>query len=365
MRISKYVIFCLCGLGMAFGSITEVAALTLNASGQVTDWGIDPFGPGNVYDRNANHLAWKPYAAPYATRWKEENNYSPISYPLGGYTPSPGLPEGEIYDLEAVYCRINRGLADDSLQVLIVTSMPTHVWTTTHNYHYRIGDLFMDMGGDGIIDYAVTTTDWDDCQPWQAYDVVEQKYLDFNHNGTPGSLYGISSDTSTVIDPDCSTCQVVTGVGHNLASGWYGGNADLAYAEEVFRPWVVDEDKASPLGTVGLQTAAFNYGGKIGGGYFIMDPNYWDEGILEDEDATWFYEYTIPLSMLSPTLDEADLMFLGLHMTTECGNDVIKTTSGGADGGGLEPPIPEPLTMLGVMLGLGSVGAYIRRRRMS
>ena len=27
-------------------------------------------------------------------------------------------------------------------------------------------------------------------------------------------------------------------------------------------------------------------------------------------------------------------------------------------------PIPEPLTMLGMFLGLGSVGAYIRRRRM-
>ncbi len=34
------------------------------------------------------------------------------------------------------------------------------------------------------------------------------------------------------------------------------------------------------------------------------------------------------------------------------------------DGGGGAPPAPEPLTMLGMFLGLGSIGGYLRSRRM-
>lgn len=341
---------------------SPAGALTLDAAGNVTDWGVTPFPTGATV--NDIHSGWAPSGAPMTTVWREENNYSPVQYPSGiGHVPSPGGNNGEMLDMEAVYARVNTSLATPSLQVLLVTSMPDHIYYSPWNRHYRIGDLFLDVNGDGVYDFAVANTAWDNggAQPWKSYDPASNTFQIFTHGSQPGTIYQLQVDPA---DPLGHNDEAATVIGPN--TGGYGGNA---YVEGAVRPWVINQDVATVLqaggssAVAGLAKATFNYsadrGGTtiLGGGYYA-DDNYPGTGSKRCEDNTWLYEYTIPLSWIDPTgnLTPDTVGLLGLHITPECGNDVLDVV------GNPDKLIPEPLTILAVSMGVAGLARYTRRR---
>ncbi len=375
------------GGGEAFG-------LTLDGSGSVTDWGVSPFAGGGT--PAAVHDAWAPQLGPGdpVTYWKEENNYSPVSYPGIGNVPSPGNGAAEKFDLEALYYRVK----GPDLQVLVVgspghdTAGPGVSYFSGGQHWYRMGDLFLNtnasgVGADGTWDFAVATTDYNDGRDaghadrkiqWWAYDADSNNYAVFDHSDAPGTLYGISY-SGLPSDPDGSlglagTYDVVTIVDRNAAGGGWalvdgdgnvtgetgtfdhrGYGADAA-REPDLRPWVVNPDGAgvADLGLVTLTTASWDYGSQPGGGYLLGGSDK-----VRNENDTWFYEYSIPLTWLG--LDgDYDVANLGIHLTTECGNDLIF-----ADGstGSQPPPVPEPATMAGLVMAAGALSSYLRRRR--
>jgi hypothetical protein len=280
------------------------------------------------------------------------------------------------------------------LQVLLVTSVGYKTDSTEipgvsyyggGQYWYRLGDLFLNTNAkqDSTWDYAVASTNYNEgLKPgtttrkiqWWAYDATEEKYVVFDHSATPGTIYQIAYN-GTPSDPDGSPIsQIVTVVDRNAPGGGWaivddGGNKTgetgtfdhLGYGadfnrEDDLRPWVVNPAGAGVtnegvLGT--LNWDIISYADKPGGGYLLGTPD-----TIRNENNTWFYEYTIPLAALG--LDENyDLSNLGLHITTECGNDLILA----GEGVGGSPPIPEPVTAAGLVLGLGGLVGYIRRRR--
>ena len=365
--------------------VCGVAVKEAEAVGILDDWGIAPFsGSGTPYQV---HMAWQPAGgAAMTTWWKEENNYSPVAYPSVGHVPSPGNAAGERFDFEALYYRKNAG----NLQVLIATSIGYKNGSTTlpavsryegGQYWYRLGDLFVNTNAkDGIWDYAVASTDYNDGRSktnsdrkiqWWAYDFTGNKYLIFDHSDPVGTLYQISYD-GRPSDPDGSllaagTYDVVSVVDRGASGGgWYnvttgetmwsfdhrgyGANADL---EPILRPWVVNPKGAGvkDMGVLAtLDWEYHDYGDRPGGGYLLGTAD-----STRSENNTWFYQYTIPLSALG--LDEGyDLANLAIHITSECGNDMM--TSDGST-----PPIPEPLSMAGLLAGVGALAGYLRRRR--
>ncbi len=371
----------------------EAYALTLDGSGNVTDWGVSPFsGSGTPTDV---HNAWAPQLGPGdpVTYWKEENNYSPVSYPGIGNVPSPGNGAAEKFDFEALYYRVK----GSDLQVLVVgspghdTAGPGVSYFSGGQHWYRMGDLFLktDAGTSSTWDFAVATTDYNDGRDaghadrkirWWAYDADSNSYALFDHSDAPGTLYGISY-AGFPSDPDGSlgpggTYDVVTVVDRNAAGGGWalvdgdgnvsgqtgtfdhrGYGADVAREPEL-RPWVVNPDGlgVTDHGGITLTTASWDYGSRPGGGYLLGGSDK-----TRNEDDTWFYEYSMPLDMLG--LDGTyDIGNLGIHITTECGNDKL-TSDGMTVPPPPPPPIPEPATMAGLVLGVGSLVGYLRRRR--
>jgi hypothetical protein len=345
------------GVAVVAALAPAASALTFNGAGDVTDWGITPFP--QTGSATGNHLGWTPSSPPYPTYWLEENNYASVNYPGSGHEPAPGGSSGERVDLEALYWRLNTGGAEDTLQVLMVSSMGDHVYWSSRHRHYRMGDLLIDVDGDDVYDFGIATTNWDDGgdEPWRAYDPATGDYDPFDHDAEPGTLYAISHGIDEAVTPDSD---VVTIIG---TQGGYGGNSSV---EAAVRPWVVDQDPSKvgdPLGVVGLEKEHRSYDWREGGGWYLDDENRPD-GVWRDEDCTWFYEWTIPTSLIDPDdlLDPTNVENLGLHMTIECGNDVI-----GHEGSPIEPQngdvIPEPGTVGAAMLSIAGLGCYVRRRR--
>ena len=84
----------------------------------------------------------------------------------------------------------------------------------------------------------------------------------------------------------------------------------------------------------------------------------------QDENNTWFTEYDIPLASIGLTTT-SDLSQISLHITAECGNDVITSAGSTATEHGVPPPsAPEPMTLIGVGLAFVAAGSYFRRRGM-
>ena len=308
-----------------------------------------------------NHAGWTPASAPYPTYWIEQNNYAPVSYPYGiGNVPSPGGASGEKVDLEALYWRLNGDLAQPSLQVLLATSVDDHAYFRSWQRHYRLGDLFLDMDGDGVYDFVSVTTDWDGggIQPWRAYDPATGTYRSLDHDAAPGSLYQISHPAEAVVTPDS---QVATIIG---PGGGYGDYPDI---ESVVRPWVVDQDPGkvgAAIGLAGLAKQSYSYGPSWGGGYYGDYPNQ-PNGTLFSEDNTWFYEWTIPLYWIDPdgSLTAENVQHIGLHLALECGNDLIAHEGTPIVRPQDGPFVPEPASSAAVALSIIGISCYARRRR--
>ena len=66
-----------------------------------------------------------------------------------------------------------------------------------------------------------------------------------------------------------------------------------------------------------------------------------------------FSNFSDTTASLFTSADEVEFFFEGTEVELDMTVDMIRQH------------VPEPLTMLGMFLGLGSVGAYIRKRRLS
>lgn len=268
----KYLISAL----VVLAALSSAHALTVGAGGQVTNWGITPFSnwgpPANVISNGG-----------------QDNNWSPINYPSGvGHQPSPGGATGELFDLEALYARQN----GDNFEALLITSMPLYTTLSAGGYHYRLGDLFIDMDNDDTYDMVLITQDTNG----QGFVGGELRKV--------SEVYGI--------------------IGHD--SG-YGGYPDIA---EQANPFSLKSGSLLATGT--LSSAFYNYS--------------------NGTEPTWIYEWSVPFGDLSLTQGET----LKLHMTVECGNDLIEV-SGTPLG---QPNVPEPMTLV---LAGSALAALARRAR--
>lgn len=90
-----------------------------------------------------------------ATPFDHNNNWSPVNYPGIGHLPSPGTAGegGELYDLESFFVRY--GAAGTGINIAVASSFGSYAHSPTYGLDYRIGDIFLDLGGDGSYDFAI------------------------------------------------------------------------------------------------------------------------------------------------------------------------------------------------------------------
>jgi hypothetical protein len=112
----------LTGLCLTFGA-SQALALTIDGTGQVTDWNLTPFSQPNGSSQTGNRVS------------TIANDYAPIRYSSTyAYKPSGG----ENWDLEEMHARIS---TDGQLQVLVVNS------SGIEKNGWILGDLMMTVNG--------------------------------------------------------------------------------------------------------------------------------------------------------------------------------------------------------------------------
>ena len=221
-------------LSLAFASAGF--ALTLDGSGQVTDWNLTP---NLATTTNQTNVVTGGVASTFA------NDYAPINYPNVGYSPSGG----EQWDIEEMHVRLN-GLGQ--LQVLVVnTSGLSGLYSGTTIY---LGDLFITLDN-------------------QRYGVV-----------TNNASQGLAAGSVYRID-QASDVQLL----QNVGPSYFGNNTSVAndygpndVIRNVAGPWAIAStiDNSQLIGAAAMVIATYNYGG--------------------DEDGTNLIEYTINTNLFAP-----------------------------------------------------------------
>jgi hypothetical protein len=182
----------------------------------------------------------------------------------------------------------------DNFEALLITSMPLYTTITAGGYHYRLGDLFLDSDNDGTYELALITQD-------------------SNNRGFAGGQLRKVSGTYGVIAHD---------------SG-YGGYPGITAQ---VNPWALESGALLATGTLNSAFYA-NYAGGT--------------------EPTWIYEWSVPFSALDLPAGQT----IKLHMTVECGNDLIEVSGTPLS---QPPPIPEPTTLV---LAASALAALVRRTR--
>ncbi len=184
-----------------------------------------------------------------------------------------------------------------NFQVLLVTSMPLALYESGWKYTYRLGDLFINTDADAAYELALVSQDSN------------------AHGFVGGELRSVSE-----------THGILTG------SGGYGGTPAVA---SIVNPWAL---KSGALLATGTLASAYYAG--------YSDSN--------GPEPAWLYEWSVPASALGLGPGAA----YSLHLTIECGNDLIQLS--GQMPPPPNPPIPEPMT---VILSSVAIAALSRRVR--
>ncbi len=157
------------GLGLA----APAMALSVDAAGQVTDWGnLTPFSQANGTSIAGGISSFR------------GNNVSAVTYPGIGAIPSPGGTTGEKFDLEEVHIR-NVG---DTVQILLVSS------SLFERDGYFMGDFLLDTDGDTLWDMGLVTRNHDGVNAGQLYDGITTSGLQVKS----GSYYNYPSVVSQI-----------------------------------------------------------------------------------------------------------------------------------------------------------------------
>ncbi len=186
-------------------------------------------------------------------------------------------------------------VSGNDFQVLLVTSMALS--QPYGGYNYRLGDLFIDTDGDDAYELALSTQD-------------------SNGRGFVGGQLRNVGTTKGIQGP------------HS-----YAGNGQIA---PLVNPWTLDTGSLITVGA--FAKTSYNYGPEA--------------GLVHN---TWLYEWTIPVASLGLSAGSQ----YRLHITPECGNDLIQLT------GSLPPPppppsVPEPTSL--VLCGAAILGLARRFR---
>ncbi len=265
------------------------AAGLVDGSGQVIGWGVTPFTQPNQANTHADGT-WITIA----------NDYAPINYPGVGYRPSPGGSAGEGFDLEELYVRPG----ETSVDVLLVASNYPSVNAVGNTWY--LGDLMLTLDGRT---FGIVTSD---VQEGLAAGSV------YRLDGT-GDVTGLQAHSRSYRGDT------------RLVANDYGPDATIP---DIMGGFAVsgDIDPGQLLGTAGVQTDVFDYGGV--------------------EDATHLLLYTFDPAILG--LSEAPEEWLA-QVAWGCGNDVIRVE--GSD----TPYVPEPATVALLMGGV-ALTWWTRRR---
>lgn len=292
-------------------------AAIVDASGQVVDWGFTPFAAVSLGDWSngdpplATGAAGTDFGQTANSSWVEGNNSAPIELQPGdpSHVPAPQLDpvDREKFDHEFLGWQM---VGPNRIQVLGITSMHPDNPVVLNGKDYHLGDVLLDVNGDGTYDYALTAGQWTTTLP----DLYSGDPNGYSHMD-PSGLYHIDS--------------VLHGA---TEDGGFGGNLAVA---PIVNPFALEEG-ATPVAGANLayDEQAFDYGNPVWGA---------------DENQTWLYSWTFDLS----SLGIGDPGLLRMHWTMECGNDFLET-----DG-----VVPEPATLALLGLGMAGLGAVHRRRR--
>jgi hypothetical protein len=189
-------------------------ALTMTG-GTVDGWDITPF------------TDWDPATG---VVYVEGDDTSPIDYPGMGYVPSPGGTEGEKYDIEWTGWKVK----DNNLCVLAVSSFSDEgVYSPSWNYTYGVGDMFMDVDGDGAYDFAFAGSDHDNFLQGQLYSNNGEQPIDSSNGG-----YGSYSFADELNPWRLADGEAIGDSSFALMNYDYGGDEDGTYIWE----WCVSLD---------------------------------------------------------------------------------------------------------------------------
>lgn len=168
----------------------QASALTLNGSGQVTDWNyIQPLSVANGTTVSTGLVSVR------------QNNTSPINYGGStGYTPSGG----ENYDLEEMHVRNN----GNQVQVLLVASK---LWVVD-NIH--LGDLLINIDSDAQFDLGLVTRNHDSLVQGGLYAINTTQGLE----NVSGSFYGNNGIETQVFNAPGQLAASFVGSGSLLGS---------------------------------------------------------------------------------------------------------------------------------------------------
>lgn len=334
-----------------FAAAVSVLLFGAPASADVVDdgtWEILGTGGIKLFD-STDLVGWR------------DNNFSPVPYPTSGdpyYLPSPGkynFDVSEHFDLERLIVHYDSQLGQ--LTVWLVTSMgpdgfnPAGLGGYQDKGSYYLGDVLIDVDGlPGAQPYDFALISGDNSVPVYVGKTSTLLSNPWPEGRTEGALVQLAGDTlfhdingyysyysDTVIEGYVNPWAVESGF--TVLDSGPSFEYEKVAATTLAEGSGIDEADAA---TANIATGGTDLTGKI------------------DHDGrhdTWVYRWDVT----SDALKGYDLDNFTLHVTIQCGNDLIE--GGGTSFSTPPPAIPVPGAIGLGAFGLGLVGMVLERRR--